>query len=97
MAKLDPLVSAVTAYVAARWDANEWRQFGRDTGTDDILMSHPRLYRSLDFNDPDYPDAAAEVLERVLREAVECRERIGREGPHESPVRLDARSSRMAC
>lgn len=71
MAKVDPLLSAATAYAAERWSEDDWRQFGRDTGTSDILKNHPRLYRSISFGDPDYPDAAAEVLERVLREAIE--------------------------
>lgn len=71
MAKIDPLQSAAAAYTAEQWGEQEWRQFGRDTGTSDILINHSRLYRSLSFGDPDYPDAAMDVLGRVLDEAVE--------------------------
>ena len=71
MARIDPLHSAAAAYTADQWDEQSWRQFGRDTGTSDILINHPRLYRSLSFGDSDYPDAAMEVLGRVLDEAVE--------------------------
>jgi len=71
MARFDPLQFAAAAYAAEHWHESEWRQFGRETGTSDILSSHPRLYRSLDFGDPDYPDAAADVLSRVLNEGVE--------------------------
>jgi len=52
---------------------SEWRQFGRETGTSDIVSSLPRLYRSLSFGDDDYPDAALEILGRVLDEGVEDR------------------------
>ncbi|NQX25645.1 nucleotide-binding protein [Curtobacterium sp. VKM Ac-2852] len=45
---------------------------GRETGTSDIIDRHPRLYRSLGFADPDYPDAASEVVGQILAsEAVE--------------------------
>ena len=70
MARPDPLQAAAAYYTAKRWDEQEWRDFGRETGTSDILASHPRLYRSLSFGDDDYPDAALEVLERVLTEGV---------------------------
>ena len=72
MANYDPLQSAAAAYAANRWDDDTWRQFGRETGTSDILSGHPRLYRSLSFGDPDYPDAAIEVLGRVLEEAADA-------------------------
>jgi len=70
MARPDPLQAAAAYYTAKRWDEHEWREFGRETGTSDILGSHPRLYRSLSFGDDDYPDAALDVLERVLTEGV---------------------------
>lgn len=73
MARPDPLQSAAGYYTAERWGESEWRQFGRETGTSDILSSHPRLYRSLSFGDDDYPDAALEILGRVLDEGVEDR------------------------
>ncbi|MCS5524704.1 nucleotide-binding protein [Curtobacterium flaccumfaciens pv. oortii] len=73
MARPDPLQAAAGYYAAERWEDSHWRQFGRETGTSDILSSHPRLYRSLSFGDDDYPDAALEALGRVLDEGVEDR------------------------
>lgn len=70
MARPDPLQAAASYYTAERWQETEWRQFGRETGTSDILSSHPRLYRSLSFGDDDYPDAAGEIVARVLDEGV---------------------------
>jgi predicted nucleotide-binding protein len=70
MVRPDPLQAAASYYTAERWQETEWRQFGRETGTSDILSSHPRLYRSLSFGDDDYPDAAGEILTRVLDEGV---------------------------
>ena len=71
MARFDPLHSAAAACTAKQWDEGSWRKFGSDTGTSDILINHPRLYRSLSFGDDDYPDAAMDVLGRLLHEAPE--------------------------
>lgn len=71
MAPVDPLQLAASHYTAAHWDDDDWRQFGRETGTADIINAHPRLYRSLSFGDPDYPDAAMSVLGDILTEAPE--------------------------
>jgi len=70
MARPDPLQMAAGYYTAEKWGEREWRQFGRETGTSDILSSHPRLYRSLSFGDDDYADAALESVGRVLDEGV---------------------------
>lgn len=69
MTTFDPLVAAFSEYAAKKWDSDNWREFGRSTGTGDILSSHPRLYRSLGFGDDDYPDAVREVVPKVLTEA----------------------------
>lgn len=71
MARPDPLQAAAGYYTAQRWEEQEWRDFGRETGTSDILNSHARLYRSLSFGDPDYPDAALGALALVLEDGVE--------------------------
>lgn len=72
MPRVDPLQIAVAAYAAANWNDSDWRVLGRETGTSDIIDRHPRLYRSLGFGDPDYPDAAIEVVGQLLAsEAVE--------------------------
>lgn len=71
MVQMDALQLAAGAYTAQNWGEGAWRQFGRETGTSDILSRHSRLYRSQDFGDDDYPDAALEVLGWVLAEAHE--------------------------
>jgi predicted nucleotide-binding protein len=68
MSNIDALVAAFSEYAAENWEAAEWQQFGRGTGTSDILSNHDRLYRSLSFGDPDYPDAVWQVVPLVLRE-----------------------------
>lgn len=65
----DPTTAAFAEYASKEWDSDQWRAFGRDSGTGDILTSHPRLYRSLGFGDDDYPDAVQGVLPQVLQEA----------------------------
>jgi hypothetical protein len=69
MAQPEPLSLAAGLYAAEKWGQAEWSQFGRETGTSDILSKHPRLYRSITFNDDDYPDAALQAMTTVLRDA----------------------------
>jgi predicted nucleotide-binding protein len=64
----DALFNALTEFTSKSWDGEEWSQFGRDTGTSDILAAHPRLYRSLRFGDPDYPDAVRDIFPDLFRE-----------------------------
>lgn len=71
MARIDPLQAALAVYAAQHWEDEDWKRFGRETGTSDILSGHPRLYRSLSFGDDDYPDAVQSVLGPVLEEGVE--------------------------
>lgn len=68
MSNIDALVAAFSEYAAENWETAEWQQFGRTTGTSDILSGHDRLYRSLSFGDPDYTDAVWQVVPSVLRE-----------------------------
>lgn len=68
---LSALHAAFSEYASKRWGAEEWAQFGRETGTTEILSEHPRLYRSLRFNDEDYPDAVWDIVPDVLSEAAE--------------------------
>lgn len=74
---LSVLHAAFSEFASKRWGSDEWAQFGRETGTTEILSAHPRLYRSLRFNDEDYPDAVWEIVPRVLPEAAESPELMG--------------------
>lgn len=71
------LHAAFSEYAAKRWGADDWAQFGRETGTTEILSDHPRLYRSLRFNDEDYPDAVWGIVPQVLPEAAESPDLVG--------------------
>lgn len=62
-------MAAFSEFASKCWEESDWKAFGRGTGTSDILNRHPRLYRSLGFGDPDYPDAVAAVVPVVLSEA----------------------------
>ncbi|PPF61087.1 hypothetical protein C5C18_15010 [Rathayibacter tritici] len=72
MPQMDALQLAAGAYTADTWDQSNWREFGRGTGMSDILSQHSRLYRSQDFGDDDYPDAALEVLGWILTGHAAC-------------------------
>jgi hypothetical protein len=45
----------------------DWRALGVDTGCDDIVEGHARLFRSMSFGDADYPDCVFDVLIRMAR------------------------------
>jgi predicted nucleotide-binding protein len=60
------LQAAFAEYASKNWLQPQWSEFGRETGTADILGAHPRLYRSLSWNDDDYPDAVWEIVPTVL-------------------------------
>jgi hypothetical protein len=63
------LHAAFSEYASKRWGQQEWSDFGRGAGIVDILSDHPRLYRSLSFNDPDYPDAVWGIVPQALAAA----------------------------
>lgn len=69
MARPDPLAAAFGYYAAEKWGESEWRRFGRETGTADILSRHPRLFRSLSFGDDDYPEAAVDIAGAAINGA----------------------------
>lgn len=68
MAEADGLVAALSEYASKNWGTTEWREFGRGSGTADILSNHERLYRSMSFGDDDYSDCVWELVPVVLRE-----------------------------
>jgi len=70
MSSSDPLANAAAAYASAKWDKAEWAEFVRETGMHDIINRFPRLYRSLDWQDEDYPDVALATFRAILREGL---------------------------
>ena len=65
------LHAAFSEYASKCWGEEEWSDFGRGAGIVDILSAHPRLYKSLSFRDPDYPEAVWGIVPRALAAAAE--------------------------
>ena len=45
---------------------SHWREFGTLTETFDIVTGHPRLLRSLSWNDPDYEGNVLEMIKSII-------------------------------
>lgn len=57
---------AAATNAAVEFTADDWRTVGRLTGCSDIIVGHSRLLRALSWGDPDVPDNAVEVLNRIV-------------------------------
>ena len=55
--------------VVERFSKENWLEVGLLTGATDLMTRHPRLFRSMDWGDPDYPTAALEVLIAIAQMA----------------------------
>jgi hypothetical protein len=64
-------IVAMKRAIEARFDASDWTELGLLTGSSAVLDGHPRLYRSLSFNDDDYGSCILDVLPAVLGENFE--------------------------
>ncbi|MGH7815252.1 MAG: abortive infection family protein [Candidatus Binataceae bacterium] len=53
--------------IVASFDDGDWKELGYETGTIDWIDEHPRLLRSLRWNDPDYGGHAFDALEMLRR------------------------------
>jgi AbiJ N-terminal domain 5/Abortive infection C-terminus len=66
-ANRDQIILAVVKAVEATFGRSEWMELGLLTGTLEYIREHPRLLRSLDWNDPDYHARVIEAVPVVLR------------------------------
>lgn len=58
--------------IVSNFTQQNWLELGILTGCDDLVSRHPRLLRSLSWNDPDYSGNVLDVLlEMVKRDAVQ--------------------------
>jgi len=65
-AKANQAILAMANAIEATFSKSEWLALGLVTDTDDVIRSHRRLLRSLEWGDPDYAGNILEVLPRVL-------------------------------
>lgn len=54
--------------IVAGFDAGNWEELGMLTGSSEIINHHPRLLRSLSWNDEDYAGNVLTVLRRIVEQ-----------------------------
>lgn len=64
------VVIAVQKAIVEHFNKTDWTEFAYETGTQDYLLRHKRLLRSLDWGDDDYGACVFEVLRRFSDEKI---------------------------
>lgn len=59
-------ITVIGEYVTESFSENDWLTLGHITGELKVISDHPRLFRSLSFNDEDYNHCTAEVLDSIF-------------------------------
>ena len=49
------------------FNEGDWKEFGYETGSSDLISRHGRLLRSLSWGDPDYEGHIFDVLDEILK------------------------------
>ncbi|MGV8880841.1 MAG: abortive infection family protein [Rhodoglobus sp.] len=62
----EKIVQAVVKTIVATFDRSDWMELALLTGELEFVTNHPRLLRSLDWNDPDYRACVIEAVPIVL-------------------------------
>lgn len=70
------IVVAVQKAIVEHFTESDWTQLAYETGTQDYLLRHKRLLRSLDWGDDDYGSCVFEVLRRFSEEKVSAFEAL---------------------
>jgi len=56
------------ARIVANFDSGNWEELGLLTGASDVINHHPRLLRSLSWQDEDYASNVLTVLRRIIEQ-----------------------------
>jgi len=70
-AKRNKIILALMRAIEASFDDAKWRELGYIADTIDIIEGHPRLLRSLRWQDPDYSGNILDVLPEILGKNLE--------------------------
>lgn len=60
------LILTLKRAIEANFSASDWKELGYMTGTQEYVMGHPRLLRSLAWGDEDYGSCVFGALEHIL-------------------------------
>jgi len=61
------VVLAIQKAIQENFSDSDWKELGYRTGADAWIDRHPRLLRSLHWNDPDYGGHALDAIEYILQ------------------------------
>lgn len=61
-------ILALRQRIVSDFTAENWEELGLLTGTSDLINHHPRLLRSLSWNDEDYAGNVLTVLRRIIEQ-----------------------------
>ena len=56
----------ITKYATESFSEGDWHTLGQIAGKLDVIMGHPRLFRSMSFGDDDYELCAAQVFDSIF-------------------------------
>lgn len=59
---------ALSKSVVRHFHEGDWKMLAAYTDTSDLISGHPRLLRSLSFQDPDYEGHATQLIFRLVKE-----------------------------
>jgi AbiJ N-terminal domain 5/Abortive infection C-terminus/HEPN domain len=65
MEKRRKLVPAISEAISRVFDKGDWKSIGYTTGCEDLIQNHPRLLRSLQWEDEDYEGCVFDVIEHI--------------------------------
>ena len=62
------LMIALQQAIVAKFDSGDWHEIGYLTNSHDYITRHPRLLRSLQWDDPDYNGCVHQVLNAITQD-----------------------------
>lgn len=65
------LIPALQRAIENTFSDGDWKHLAYETGTDDWILNHPRLLRSLHWQDPDYGGHVFDAIEQILQRSPE--------------------------
>ena len=67
-ANLAKVVLALKRCIAESFDTSKWQELGYITNSSEVIEGHPRLFRSLSWNDEDYDGNVLQVITRIIND-----------------------------
>ena len=69
-------ITVIHKYASESFSEGDWYTLGQLSGKLEYIQNHPRLFRSLNFDDEDYDYCVAEVINKICEDNTESIETI---------------------